>query len=71
MAEARGRPSIYRPILNHVREIGGDQWFVVRRNHKNRTAPSSLRQRYPDFEFRATPDGSGGFSIEARNKRGS
>lgn len=66
MTASRGRPSIYRPILNHIREINGNDWHVVRRHHANRTAPSGLRSRYPEFDFRATPDGSGKFSIEAR-----
>lgn len=66
MTETRGRPSVYRPILNRIRDIKGDQWHVVRRHHKNRTAPSGLRKRYPGFDFRATPDGAGSFTIEAR-----
>lgn len=66
MTESRGRPSIYRPILNHIREISGHEWHIVRRGHANRTAPSGLRARYEGFDFRAAPDGHGKFNIEAR-----
>lgn len=62
----RGRPSVYLPVLNRIREISGREWHAVRPGHKNRTAPSALRQRYPDFDFRMTPDGHGTFTVEAR-----
>lgn len=63
----RGRPSIYAPILRRIRDIGSvGEWFDVRTGHKNRTAPSQLRQRYPNFDFKATPDGKGTYTIQAR-----
>jgi hypothetical protein len=53
----RGRPSIYKPILRRIKEVGSvGEWFDVRQHHANRTAPSQLRKRYPEFDFRAVPD---------------
>lgn len=66
MTDSRGRPSLYWPILSKIRYIDGSDWHIVRRGHANRTAPSGLRTRYPDFDFRAVPDGNGRFNIEAR-----
>ena len=66
MTDGRGRPSLYQPLLNAIRRVGDGQWHPVREGHANRTAPSSLRQRYSDFDFRAIPDGHGEYTIEAR-----
>lgn len=62
----RGRPSVYLPILRRIRDIDSSEWHVVRRGHKNRTAPSALRKRYEGFDFRMVPDGHGTFTVEAR-----
>lgn len=65
MAErrGRGRPSTYRPLLNRITDA---EWHLMRLGHKNHTAVSALRYRYPGFDFRAVPDGTGTYTIEAR-----
>ncbi len=63
-----GRPSIYAPLLRDIRDVENPgEWFIVRRGHQNRSAPSQLRDRYgaDGFDFRAVPDGKGKFNIEA------
>lgn len=62
----RGRPSIYAPLLDGIRAtkwVG--EWVAVREGHKNRTVVSQLRTRYPEFDFRAVPDETGTWTIEA------
>lgn len=66
MSEQRGRPSIYRPLLDDIRTAGvPGAWSPVRYGHKNRTVVSQLRTRYPEFDFRAVADSEGGWNIHA------
>lgn len=67
-APPRGRPSIYKPLLKRIKDIDKPgEWFDVRQHHANRTAPSQLRKRYPEFDFRAVPDRAHGefYTIQA------
>lgn len=62
----RGRPSIYKPILKRIKDVGNPgEWFDVRYRHVNRTAPSQLRKRYHEFDFRAIPDDHDSYTIQA------
>lgn len=60
-----GRPPKYPAILAGVKAtIRPGEWVVVAKNKRTRTGPSALRARYPDWQWRAVKNISGGYDLE-------
>lgn len=59
-----GRPRIYQHVIDGIKPEHG--WVTLTEKQKTRTAPSAYRNRYPGYDFRAIPNGSGGFTLQAR-----
>ncbi len=69
----RGRPSKYRPMLKRIRDFNEAEpgWYIVDRSQANRSQPTQLRARYPDFDFRCERNEHGRFNLLARYVGGS
>ena len=59
-----GRPRKYPALLEKIGD--GPDWVTINTTQRTRTQVIQLKRRYPSYDFRAVPNETTGYDLQAR-----